>query len=182
MPLLFGSALFLTILRAASTVLADRPGVIGGIANVVSHLDSSPFIQHLPEGCGNLHDRIIQAENEKRLYIHDSSEITAVLPYTEITFKADLAKISAMFFRDSDEVSTVVSEVVKQASNCQSVSGMFELHRIEHENNNVNLSSLSFSPIKTDKIWNLYFFSWGTPYVDIHLSKKEMILLSQVST
>ena len=162
MPFLFASAILLTIIKSAMHI---------------NQLETSSLNNHLPQGDENLHNRILQAERDKKLYIHQNNEIVLALPYTEATFRSELNRILDIYFKDSDEISNITIEALKRSSDLPPISGMFELHRIEHEDVNVKISSLLFSPIKQDKVWNFYLFTWGTPYVDIHLSQKNIILL-----
>lgn len=175
--MLFAGAILLGILKATGTTLVTHPALVGEIANVISNIDISSFTSHLPEGSESLHDRISQAENEKRLYVHNSGTVNLSLPYNETTFVDNLTKVIELFFKDAKQTSIVVHEVLKKASHVPLMTALFEVHEIKHEANDVKITSLTFSPIQTDKVWNLYFTTWGTSYVNINIHKKELVLL-----
>ena len=171
--MLFGSALVISALHAASVSLATHPGIIGGVATIISHIDLSPLSQYLSGNNSTLHEKIIQAENNKQLYIHRCNETSISISYNENTFDTDLTNITSIYFPDSTHLTSLITQTLKSS---KSIDGTFEIHDIIHKDKDVTITSVTFSPIKTDKIWNLYFTTWGNPYVDLHISKKDIIL------
>lgn len=177
--MLFGSALLISVLHAASLSLATHPGLIGEISNIISHFNLSSINEHIPVTDDNtLHEQILQAQNDKRIYIHNSTDTNFSLVYDEKSFDTDLSNLINLFFQDSTHIVKVINQALKSSSSIQSINGMFELHDITHNDKDVTITSVTFSPIKTDKVWNLYFTTWGYPYVNLHISKKEIILCS----
>lgn len=179
MTILFGSAALLSILHAAGSSLISHPEIIGGIAGVVSNLNVSPLSKHLPEEGETLHDHIIKAHDKDLVYLHHSSNVNLSLAYDETTFTNKLSTVLTHLSKNPSETASVIHKVIKRSELASTITGTFELHEIEHEDRDVKLTTITFSPIKTDKIWNLYFTTWGSPYIDIHIQKKDFILITQ---
>lgn len=158
MSLLFGNAALLIVLHRSSTHLT----------NIISHVNSSPICDLLSEG-NCLNDRIKLAIEERKTFIHGISHVRSKLLYDENTFSDKLVEAVKFYFSDYEDVTAIILEVLKQSSTCDE---LFDIYHIQHGDDDVTtITSITFSQVKTDKVWNLYFTTWGNRYIDVEFQK-----------
>lgn len=163
---MFISAVLLTVLKAASIYAGDQ-----SLFKLITDTDLSKYLPSKNDD-EKFRDRILHAEKDGKLSIIDSSEMIFNIDYDPNTFTDNLIKILSVFFKDVEKISLAIGEVVKVAT-----SGIFEMHDVVHEtSNNATVITIEFTPIKYDKVWNLYFMKIGKPYVNIKVSKDKLII------
>jgi hypothetical protein len=157
MALLFGNTVLLLVLHSTGTHLT----------NIISHINSSPICDLLSEGdC--LIDRIEPVIEDGKIFVHGMHMYHSKLIYDTHTFPDKLAKIVQTCFDDHEDVAAIMMEVLKQSPTRDKSDESFEIHHIQHDAV-ITITSIVFSHVKTDKLWDLYFTTWGDRYIDVNL-------------
>lgn len=171
--MLFGNTQLLNVLAIMNSQ-SNESLICNTICNAISHVDTSQFSKYLPDGSDFAH-RITQAMREKKLYITNSNEMHTTIIYNDEILE-NLSEIVSIFFNDTELIPNIIVESLKHSESAFSDNA--EFYSIQNQDNKVNITSIKFSPVKTDRMWNFYFMRWGDPYITVSLSKKEIILLN----
>lgn len=150
-------------------MIFTHPSIIGilGNVNVLTYFQSDLKSYIDPNTTGrNLIDLIDQSQQEQKIYIISSNE-TNINIYLDKHFDDELERIVP-----DGEIRSRIIELIR--SNKQD---NYDLHKIDKDPNKVNVSSYIFSNLKYDKIWNFGLFKYGSPYFNLTISNKLLILL-----
>lgn len=142
------------------------------IYNIAADLPFASWISNNPTP---LLERLIEAQNNERLNIHKSTNMDFTIEYNESTFNNDLTKMTSLWFKNYLSINSIVQESLSAPL----LNDTFEVHAIENDPKDpryIRITSLVYSGLKTDQMWNFYLFKWGTPYINFHVSRRDILL------
>jgi hypothetical protein len=188
---IFGNTQLLKVFQSVNSPIINRLNM--------KNIDLSSFTQCLPKENSTLNEKILRAEQNKILFVHGATSVDLNILYKKGIFKKDLFELMDICMSTTtnkydiasvkrtkssppgiSSIFSLINIVTKQSILTPSIIGPFEIYAIIFDNDIFKVTIITFSSIKTDKIWDLYFIKCGDLYIDMSIKTLKITLLSDI--